>query len=109
MIVSFRPHKISYKIISEQGYYNDEGVWIVGQDQWSELCPCRYEGNGKANSIVLQDGNSYIYSYVVFLNLDTRDFQIGEQVKLYDLNDKELSVYTVKGFHRGQLNCKLWL
>ena len=63
----------------------------------------------KNSKITPVASNIYIYSYVVYLNLDTRDFQIGEQVKLYDLNDKELSVHTVKGFHRGQLNCKLWL
>ena len=109
-MISFRPHKILYTRTTE-GSINDEGIFVEGVNELvDDNIPCRIESNGKARPIVLPDGNSYVYSYVVYLDIDVRDFHYGEMVQVQD-NNATIIIQSmeVKGFFRSQLNSKLYL
>ena len=109
-MISFRPHKILYTRTTE-GSINDEGIFVEGVNELvDDNIPCRIESNGKATSIALPDGESYVYSYVVYLNNDVRDFNYGEIVQVQDNNETIIiQSMEVKGFFRSQLNSKLYL
>lgn len=101
------PHTLSYLVASE-GYEDDNGDWHEGESGWSEPIKCHAVPAGKANEITFADGTTSTYSYTVGrLAPDCREFQIGEKVKLNVLGiERE---FTVKGFHRYQLQSKLWV
>ena len=109
-MISFRPHKILYTRTTE-GSINDEGIFVEGVNELvDDNILCRIESNGKARPIVLPDGNSYVYSYVVYLDIDVRDFHYGEIVQIQDNNGTIIvQSMEVKGFFRSQLNSKLYL
>lgn len=101
------PHTLSYLVASE-GYEDDNGDWHEGESGWSEPIKCHAVPAGKANEITFADGTTSTYSYTIGrLAPDCREFQIGEKVKLNVLGiERE---FTVKGFHRYQLQSKLWV
>lgn len=108
-MISLRPHIILYRQASA-GSTDENGIWQEGSNSFEGNIPCRAKSNGRARAIVLPDGQSYVYSYIVYLDADVRDFPIGEFIRVQDevgniiINEKQ-----VQGFNRGQLNSKLYL
>lgn len=103
---SFRPHEIGV-LHRTEGSIDNEGNYTQGECYWSYY-KCRIERNQKAETIVLDDGTSYEYSYVVYLDLTTDDFICGESVRLYRDN-LLIDTKVIRGFTKGQLDCRLWL
>lgn len=109
-MITLRPHSLSYKTTVSGGHYNENGDWHEAIVEFSEKVACRYEPNGKANTIVMPDGASYAYSYVVYLdNSIAKDFRYGEVVRLFDTQGRQIAEKVVAGFHKGQLNARIWL
>ena len=107
--VQFRPHTVSLLEVVD-GYYCDKtGDYIPGRDEWSERIPCRYEPNGSAKTVPVGEGKDYTYEYVVYLDTDCPDIRFGQKLKLYTAEGDELGEFTSRGFHRGQLDAKLWV
>lgn len=108
-MVSFRPHTL--RIITRgNGNYDSNGDWVESGETLSEPVICRYEPNGRANTITLQDGSVYRYSYMVYLNVDP-EFRIryGDIIELTSQDGITIGRFEVKGFHRGQLDMKIWV
>lgn len=102
-VLNFTPHVLSYKSVT-QGYNDDNGDWVNGADYWIDnYCKCDYVPAGKANVITIPDGSAISYSYTVYLPKTCKDFEYGDIIKI---DDKE---YQVLGFHRYQLQCKMWI
>lgn len=108
-MITLRPHTLKRWVKTSDGYYDENQDWHEGTFDWSESIGCRYEPNGKATTIALQDGSAYTYSYVVYLDLSVADFHYGDKVKIFDQSGNAITEKTVNGFHRGQLNARLWL
>lgn len=109
-IVSFRPHKM--RIITKgEGSYDADGDWIESDASYSKYIACRYEPNGSANTITLPDGKEYRYSYTIYLNVDpTLVVRYGDILELTSQDGVVIgSRFEVKGFHRGQLDMKVWV
>ena len=108
-MVSFRPHTL--RIITRgKGTYLANGDWSEGATTYSSPIPCRYEPNGQARTIVLSDGKAYVYSYMVYLCVDpSLNIQYGDIIELTSQDGKIIGEYEVKGFHRGQLDMKIWV
>ena len=108
MLVSFRPHTL--RIATTGGAYAENGDWIEGNTTYSEPIPCRYEPNGQARTITLTDGTAYRYSYMVYLTVNP-DLVIhyGDRIELTSQDGRVIGEYEVKGFHRGQLDMKVWV
>lgn len=112
--VRFRPHTISLPDVVAGGYDDKaEGVvpgdYIPGTEVWSERIPCRYEPNGRARTIPVGNGKDYVYEYTVYLNTDCPDVRYGQECRLYDQNGVCIGKFKVQGFHRGQLDAKIWV
>lgn len=106
-VIEFKPHLLSYLVV-ETGYEDDNGDYHEGSTSWSDPIECHAVPAGAANEITFADGTTDHYSYVVGrLDADCREFKIGEDVKLI-INGMERK-FQVKGFHRYQLQSKLWL
>ena len=101
------PHSLCYLIVSD-GYEDENGDWHEGSSRWSEPIACHAVAAGSANEIVFQDGTVARYSYTIGrLDPECREFAVGERVRLSVCGiERE---FEVKGFHRYQLQSKLWV
>lgn len=106
-VIELKPHLLSYRVISE-GYEDDNGDWHEGSSKWSDPVECHAVPAGSANEMTFADGTTARYSYVVGrLAHDCREFKIGEDVRI--TVGGIVREFQVKGFHRYQLQSKLWL
>lgn len=109
MFVSFRPHKL--RIVTKgEGSYNSNGDWVESEKSYSDYIPCRYEPNGAAQTITLPDGTAYRYSFTVYLNVNPNQlFRYGDVIELTSQDGIVRGEFSIKGFHRGQLDMKIWV
>jgi len=109
-MISFRPHKILFKQASA-GSTDENGVWQEGSNSFiDDNIHCRVENNGRARTIILPDGTSFAYSYLVLLDADVREFVYGELIQVQDkVGNIIIKEMVVQGFFRNQLNSKLYL
>lgn len=106
-VIDLIPNSLSFLVITD-GYEDDNGDWHEGSEEWSEPMKCHAVPAGRANEITFADGQTAIYTYTVGrLSPDCREFIIGEEVKL-NVDGIE-RIFTVKGFHRYQLQSKIWV
>lgn len=107
MIPLFRPHILQYQVTTE-GDEKPNGDYVPGKTSFEGNIPCRYEPNGKANTIAFEDGQTYVYQYIVYLDQNCQEFRCGDVVRLLN-SGRVIATKQVQGFHRGQLNARLWL
>lgn len=106
-VLILKPHKLQYLIV-EAGYEDANGDYHEGNSSWSEAIECdAVPASGSANEIQFEDGMVRKYSFTCYLNPNSRNFKIGERIRLYRNNFYH--EYEVKGFQRYQLQCKLWV
>ena len=108
-MLDFRPHKLQ-AVNFINGGKNEDGEPIPDTEEVEEM-PCRIVPNGSASQITFDDGVAHDYSFTIYLDQDCRTFSAGEIVRLFGLdgqqeNGRELKVL---GFHRYQLNARVWV
>lgn len=101
------PHQLSY-LVTTSGYEDDNGDYHEGENHWEGCMPCDAVSAGKAEEKEFEDGVVRSYSYTVYLPSDCRTFTIGDRVKLGLIGGIQKE-FEVKGFHRYQLQCKMWI
>lgn len=108
-VLNFSAHKLCYKK-NTPGYEDNNGDWVNGTERWVEdYCKCDITPAGKANVIVCPDGSTQSYSYTISnLPITCREFVYGETIKIKFYGKKEME-FKVLGFHRYQLQCKIWV
>ena len=107
-LVSFRPHTL--KIISfSEGYYDENRDYHEGTEVFSDAISCRYEPNGMARVVPIGEGRNSVYNYMVYLGVGAPEIPFGTRLELYDASGNSMGLYSSLGFHRGQLNAKLWI
>lgn len=108
-MVTFRPHTLILKKASG-GSYAANGDWVPGTVASSNRIPCRFEPNGRAETITLPDGTNYRYHYTVYLNPDVPICPgYGDTVELFNQCGCSQGDYEVKGVHRYQLGLRVWV
>ena len=107
MILDDRPHKLKY-LVTTLGYEDDNGDYHEGESRYEGEIPCRHVPSGKAEEKEFEDGVVRKYSAIIRLDADCKEFAIDDKVKLFLLGGIERE-YKVKGFHRYQTHCKLWV
>lgn len=109
MIVSFRPHTLSYQITTE-GREDENGDFHPGETSFAGEIPCRCEPNGgKAEVIVFDDGTTSVYRYIIYMDRDCKEFKKDEKVRVSRKDGSVLVEAKVLGFQRGQLNARIWV
>lgn len=108
-LLDFAAHTLSYKEV-EAGHEDENGDWVQGSERWVEgYCKCDIVPAGKANVITIPDGTTQTYSYSIYnLPRACRKFEYGDTIKI-KLYGQEEKVFKVLGFHRYQLQCKMWV
>ncbi len=106
-VINFKPHYLRWLTISG-GYEDENGDWHPEKEEWSEPMECHAVPAGQANIITYADGTTATYSFTIGrLRPDCREFMVGERI-LLNIDDKEREFH-VKGFHRWQLQSKIWV
>lgn len=106
-VIDFKPCRLSYLVASD-GREDDNGDYLPGEESWEGDIECGMVPAGKANEIKFDDGTVKVYSYAVTLPSDCREFDVGERVRILMLGG-QYREFEVKGFHRYQLQCKMWV
>lgn len=126
-VLQLKPHRLSY-LVEEGGYTDTNGDYHKGTSFWEGNIRCDAVPAGASNEIQFEDGVTRRYSYTIYLPKNCRSFVTGEKVRL-SLSAARVRVangklriansrlrtlskeieYEVKGFHRYQMQCKLWL
>ena len=106
-VLQLKPHRLSY-LITEGGYTDTNGDYHKGASRWEGNIRCDAVPAGASNEMQFEDGVTRRYSYTVYLPKDCREFAVGDRVKLF-LYNGIVREYDVKGFHRYQMQCKLWV
>ncbi len=106
-VLSLKPCRLSY-LVATPGYEDGNGDYHPGEETWKGDVECDMVPAGKANEIKYDDGSVRVYSYTVTLPTGCRDFEVGDRVRMRLLNG-EIRYFEVKGFHRYQLQCKMWI
>lgn len=97
-----------YVSINSNGYEDENGDWHEGKSVSTELCKCDVVPAGKANERVFEDGVKDTYSYIIYLPKDCQRIEKGAKVSV-KFADGVVREFLVKGFHRYQLQCKMWV
>lgn len=92
-----------------EGSYDGNGDFVPATGEWSKDILCRYEPNGKARAIPVGEDKGYVYEYTVYLDNDCPDMEYGQQVRIFRADGSMLGEFRARGFHRGQLNARLWV
>jgi hypothetical protein len=107
--ITLNPH---YLLIQKKGtapYEDENGDYVPGTSAgWEKVCKCDIVPNGEAQTIQLEDGTQKEYAYVVYLPKECEDIELGTLVK-FEAFGKQSKEHKVLGFHRYQLQCKLWV
>lgn len=105
-VLVMKKHRLSY-LVRGDGYEDENGDYHEGTSEWRGYIPCNAVPAGKAAERTFEDGKVRAYSYTV--NFDSEvDFAIGDRVRIELLNGV-VREFGVKGFHRYQLQCKIWV
>ena len=110
-VLNFSPHVLEY-LVRVKGYTNEDGDYIEGREYWeTDYCMCDMVPAGKANTIVTVDGQVEPYSYTIYnLPRCCRKFDYGDKVRIkFFGRECEKQEFMVKGFHRYQHQCKMWV
>lgn len=94
---------------SEPSYTDENGNRHVGKEAWSRYLKCDVVPAGQANEQDFGDGKIQTYAYTIYIyDRRCKDFSLGEKIKFLKNNvlSKE---FFVKGFHRYQHQCKIWI
>ncbi len=94
---------------TEEGYVDENGHWHNGETAYERYVPCDVVPAGAAETRDFGDGITRTYSYSVWIyDLKCRHIDAGEKVKVE--KDGHISKeFVVKGFHRYQTYCILWI
>ena len=106
-VLKIKPDRLSY-LVSSNGYEDEKGDYHPGEASWNGDILCDAVTSGKATERKFEDGVIRAYSFEVTLPECSKDFSIGDRVKILFYGGIERE-FEVKGFDRKQHQCKLWV
>lgn len=105
-ILNLKPHRLSYWEASD-GYVDENGDPHDGASLLVDYCKCDMVPAGQANVIQFEDGIQERYSYTIYLPANCRKFKRGDKIVVTHFDSE--TEFIVKGFHRYQLQSKIWV
>lgn len=106
-ILTFKPHRLQRATLNE-GYEDELGDWHVGTVKWGDVEKCDIVQAGAASERKFADGIVRTYSYTVYMDRTAKSLKAGDVVRL-SMFGGDWQEFTVLGFQRLQLQCKLWV
>lgn len=107
-VLNMTPNTL-YQGITAAGYVDENGNKHPATVEFVEYLKCDIVPSGPSAQRDFGDGILQTYSYTIYVfDRRCRNFAIGERIKFK--KDGVLSgEYLVKGFHRYQHQCKIWI
>lgn len=107
-VLRMTPCKL-YQGVASEGYTDEDGNKHPGTIEFVDYIRCDVVPSGASAEKDFGDGVLQTYSYTIYVfDKRCRNFAIGERIKF--MKDGILSgEYLVKGFHRYQHQCKIWI
>lgn len=106
-VIKIKPDRLSY-LVPGNGNEDSNGDYHPGKDSWEGGIRCDAVTSGKATERRFEDGVIRAYYYEVTLPACSKDFAIGDRVRILFYGGVERE-FEVKGFDRKQHQCKLWV
>lgn len=107
-VLNFTPHWLWTQ--DTEGYEDAKGNYHAGSGKWKKYLKCDIVPAGQAKELPLPDGSTRTYTYVIHVyDRKCRDFELGELIRLTRFGKDDGREYEVVGFHRYQLQCKIWV
>jgi len=98
-----------YTYTKGMGYIDEDGNKHVGEDTYTKYIRCDVIPSGAANTRDFGDGIMQSYSYTIYVyDRGCKHLSVGEKVR-YGKDNFLSKPYLVKGFHRYQTYCILWI
>lgn len=108
-VLNLAAHHLDYEV-KYGGYTDDEtGDYVEGSSRWFDGYDCDVVPAGKANTLAIPDGSLHPYSYTVYLPKDCIRFDYGDKVRIHFYGCDKAKEFLVLGFHRYQLQSKMWI
>lgn len=105
-VLKLKPHRLAYWQTTD-GYVDENGDPHEGSSQLVDCCRCDMVPAGPSNVIQFEDGIEERYSYTIYLPKNCRKFSRGDKIVVTHFDSR--SEFIVKGFHRYQHQCKIWV
>lgn len=105
------PHQITFVVgNSDLPFVNSNGDWDIVEptSPHFKTIACRAEMNGNNRTIAGQDSSKIEYSFVIYLPKTAEVIDDGRVIEVKD-GERMIVKSPVKQFHKGQLNCKLYV
>lgn len=107
-VLDFRSSYFDY-LIEGLAVKDEDGFITKGEPTWvNKYMTCNIVPAGQANQITMPDGTVETYSYTIHASTRCRDFKYGDKIRIHVLGG-EGEIKSVKGFHRYQLQTKIWV
>ena len=107
-VLNFTPYYL-YTSTEAPGYVDSEGNKHVGVATYSKYIKCDVVPAGQANQKDFGDGILQTYAYTIYVyDKNCRNFSLGEKIK-FEKDGGMSKEFIVKGFHRYQHQCKIWI
>lgn len=91
---------------------DDAGNWIAAGEQFMFHGVCREETNGKGQLINGPDGNSIVFSSVIYMPKSVARLKEGTEIAIFETKETtgvcRIRKQVLK-FDVGQLGCRLWV
>jgi hypothetical protein len=98
-----------YTSTTTGGYVDENGNKHKGETTYERYIRCDVVPAGPAETRDFGDGITQTYSYSIWIyDLNCRYFKPGEKVKV-EKNDILSKEFVVKGFHKYQTYCIMWI
>ena len=109
-VLSFEPLWL-YTSEKTGGYTDENGNKHPSRYEFTRYVRCDVVPAGAAEAKDFGDGEVRTYSYTLYINdLSCRHIEFGEKIRWGDYEGERLSKeYVVKGFHRYQTFCIMWV
>lgn len=104
-ILDFEAYWLEYLQETTEGYYDDNGDYQPGEEQWQTFGRVNAAPPSGPNRITLPDGHQDTFSFSIHIhNPRCREFYCGEKIRLTNPYGEKFNL-TVKGFARHQTTC----
>lgn len=98
-----------YQGVTSAGYTDEDGNKHPGRTEYVRYLKCDIVPSGPSTERDFGDGVLQSYSYTIYVfDRRCRNFAIGEKVK-FEKDGRLSGEFLVKGFHRYQHQCKIWV
>ena len=101
------PHILEYAAVNASTQ-DPQGNWVTGSSTGNLEKQCRAEPNSGNGYLTSEQGVRIDYGWIVYLPLPVEIIPAGTRVEVKK-DGVTIASNTVKRFHEGQLNARIWL